>query len=509
MLIDQPRYNSLFAAALLAVSTCASAQSPRLQPVKNYVTAHQEQIVREYLAYLSVPDLHGDLANLSRNADLLKEMFAKRDLHPEVWTFEKAAPVVYGEKIVPGATHTILFYVHYDAQPIDPKRWAQADPFVPVIRTDSIEHGGKEVPDVSRIHEFPASWRVYARGAGDDKVSIECLLTAIDALGSNIKENVKIFMHGEEEGSGPSLAAAIRLHPDKLKADLLVILDGPEHPAGLPTIYFGARGGANLQVTVYTAKNAMHSGNYGNWMPDANVRLAQLISSMFDPTGKVVIDGFYSDVLPLSKSALAMIESVPDDSREMQRENGVGSTDGAASSLQEGLNLPTLSVHMMQGGEAGGVIPAHATAEFAMRLVKENDPAVMVQRVIDHIRKQGYFIVDSDPDVKTLAGHARVAKVTSRSLGRGTGSGAWRTDPEASQATFARAALMNTWPGKIVELRTLGASVPAAPFITAFGIQTVGIALANYDDNQHTDNENLRLGNLYDGVITLAGILSQ
>jgi len=168
-----------------------------------------------------------------------------------------------------------------------------------------------------------------------------------------------------------------------------------------------------------------------------------------------------------------------------------------------------LSVHMMQGGEAGAVIAAHATAEIAMRLVKENDPAVMARRVIEHIRKQGYFIVSSDPDVDTLASHPRVAKVTSRTLDSGARSGAWRTDPEESQASFARAALMNTWPGQLVELRTLGGGVPASAFIDAFHIQTIGIALANYDDNQHSDNENLRIGNLYDGIVTLAGFISQ
>jgi acetylornithine deacetylase/succinyl-diaminopimelate desuccinylase-like protein len=487
----------------------AAGQSQNLQPVKEYVKAHQEELIREYIAYVSVPDLHGDLPNLARNAEALRKMLAKRDLHPEVWTVEKGAPVVYGERMAPGAARTILFYIHYDGQPVDPKGWAQTDPFVPMIRTDTIEHGGKEVKDLSAVHEFPPAWRVYARGAGDDKVPIECLLGAIDALGPRIRDNIKIFMHGEEEGEGPNLAAAIQQHPDKLKADLLVILDGPQHPTGRPTMYYGARGGARLQVTVYTAKNSMHSGNYGNWVPDANVRLAQLISSLVDPTGKVVIDGFYDDVLPFSKPALAMIQAVPDNSKQMQKDYGVGSTDGAASSLQEGLNLPALSIHTMQGGEAGGVIAAHATAEIAMRLVKENDPAVMVNRVLAHIRKQGYYIVTSDPDVNTLASHPRVVKVTSSSLANGTRSGAWRTEPEESQARFVRTALASTWPGQLVELRTLGGGVPASDFIDAFHIQTIGIALANYDDNQHSDNENLRIGNLYDGIATLAGLVSQ
>jgi len=273
-------------------------------------------------------------------------------------------------------------------------------------------------------------------------------------------------------------------------------------------MYFGARGGASLTVTVYTARNSMHSGNYGNWLPDANVRLAQLISSMVDSSGKVIIPGFYSDVLPLSAGARSMIDAVPDNSKQIRAEYGVGSLDGAATSLQEALNLPALSIHKMQGGEDGAVIAAHATAEIAMRLVKENGPAAMVNRVIDHIRSQGYFVVTTDPDVETLAAHSRIVKVTSRAL-EAKNSGAWRTEPDQPMAMFASQAMEATSPGQVVRLRTLGGSVPATRFIEAFHVPTIGIALANYDDNQHSDNENARMGNLYDGVLTLAGLLSQ
>ena len=118
----------------------------------------------------------------------------------------------------------------------------------------------------------------------------------------------------------------------------------------------------------------MHSGNYGNWLPDANVRLTQLISSMFTPAGKVAIEGFYDDVMPLPAAAVQMMKEVPDVNAAMQQAVR-GWLDGrAASSLQEGLNLPAFSVHMMKGGEVGGVIAASATAEIALRLVKENSP---------------------------------------------------------------------------------------------------------------------------------------
>lgn len=467
-----------------------------------YVAAHRQQIVEEYLNLVSLPDLHGDAPALKRNADLLVQMMKQRGLDPQEWDTSSGVPVVFGEKLVPGAKHTILFYIHYDGQPVDAKRWAQPDPFKPVIRTDSIEHGGKTVAELPA--SFPDSWRIYARAAGDDKVPIEAILTALDAAPP--KENVKIFLHGEEEGGGPGQAEVIKKYPDKLKSDLVVILDGPAHPAGKATIAYGARGGANLTLTVFTAKQGMHSGNYGNWMPDANIRLAQLISSMVDASGKVIIPGFYSDVLPFAPDAVAMMKATPDDTAAIRAEFGVGGTNGAASSLQEGLNLPTLSIHTMSGGEVGGVIPASATAEIAMRLVKEETGKAMVDRVIAHIRAQGYFVVDHDPDVATLAAHDKIVKIVSRGDTTGSG-GAWRTDPNDPQAVFATKALQSVWGKDVVRIRTSGGGVPATPFIDAFHVPVVEICLANYDDNQHSDNENLRLGNLFDGVVTLSAMM--
>jgi acetylornithine deacetylase/succinyl-diaminopimelate desuccinylase-like protein len=198
------------------------------------------------------------------------------------------------------------------------------------------------------------------------------------------------------------------------------------------------------------------------------------------------------------------MQEVPDDTAAMRRLYGLGSTDGAASSLQEGLNLPSFSVHRMNGGEVGGVIAAKATAEIAMRLVKENSARTMVDRVLAHIRKQGYFIVDTDPDTATLADHPRIAKVTVRA---GAAGGAWRTDPDDPQARFVADALQSRISQRLVRIRTLGGGVPADAFIQAYHVPTIGVSLANYDDNQHTDNENLRLGNLWSGIATLAAIM--
>ena len=488
-------------------SALASAQNTVTADVKAWVLSHDAAIFREFYGLIAIPNVHGDVPNLKKNAGYLSGMLERRGMKPQIWDVPNGAPTVYGEKLVPGAKRTLLFYIHYDGQPIDRARWKQPDPFAPLLRDASIEEGGKVLANVSSLAEFAPSWRIYARGAGDDKGPIEAFVAAMDAIGGTPSNNIKLILDGEEEGGGTSLAAALKNHKDQLKTDVLVFLDGPQHPTGRPTMYYGARGGTSLQVTVYTAKGGMHSGNYGNWMPDANVRLAQLISSMVDANGKVAIDGFYSDVVPLPPDAVKMIDAVPDDSAAMQKLYGVGSTDGAARSLQEGLSLPSFSVHLMKGGEVGGVIPGNATADIAMRLEKENSPQVMQDRVVAHIRKQGYFVTDKDPDVAMLASHPKIAKVTRANRGPAGAGGAWRTDPANPQAAFVAGALRAAYGGRLVQLRTLGGSVPASGFIDTLQVPVVGVALANFDDNQHTDDENLRLGNLWDGIETLAAIM--
>jgi acetylornithine deacetylase/succinyl-diaminopimelate desuccinylase-like protein len=489
-------------AAFLLIASPAFAQPG---DVSDYVRRHQGEIVRELLDLVKIPNHRADLPNIKRNAELLRQMLERRGMTPEVWD-TPTAPLVYGERLVPGATRTILFYIHYDGQPVDKAGWKQDDPFKPIVRAGSLEDGAALVTDVATRESFPDNFRVYARSAGDDKGPIQAFVSAMDAIGGRPTQNIKLILHGEEEGGGPSLDFAITHHADKLRSDVLIIVDGPQHPSNKATIYYGARGGAGLEVTVFTARAAMHSGNYGNWLPDANVRLTQLISSMFTPAGKVAIDGFYDDVLPFPSAAVEMFKAVPDVSEAMRKEFGLGSTDGAASSLQEGLNLPAFSVHMMKGGEVGGVIAARSTAEIALRLVKENSPRVMVDRIRAHIQKQGYFIVDKDPDTATLAAHARIAKVTTRAAAE---SGAWRTDPELPAVTFIADALRSRYGNEnVVRIRTLGGGIPATPFINAFQVPTVGVSLANYDDNQHTDNENLRLGHLWTGIETLAALMT-
>lgn len=490
---------------LAVVLSCSSPVTAQRSDVQRYVRQHQAEIVREFTDLLAIPNVRTDVPNIKRNAEFLRQMLERRGMNPEVWD-TPSTPVVFGERLVPGIARTLLFYIHYDGQPVEKANWRQPDPFTPIMRDGTLEDGAKEITDFRSRTSFPDDWRLYARSAGDDKGPIQAFVSALDAIGQPA-QNIKVILHGEEEGGGPALDAAVKVHGDRLRADAVVILDGPQHASGKPTLFYGARGGAGLTVTVYTATSAMHSGNYGNWLPDANVRLAQLLASMVDASGKVAISGFYDDVLRFQPDVLAIMRAVPDDTAAMQKRYGVGSTDGVASTLQEGLNLPSFSVRTMTGGEVGGVIPARAMAEIALRLVKENSGTTMVDRVTAHIRKQGYFIVGEEPDAATLAAHPRVAKVSGvRTVG--AGGGAWRTEFDVPAVRFVSDALARQYGSEVVRLRTLGGGVPANAFIDALHMPVIGLSLANYDDNQHTDNENLRLGNLWEGIETIAAVMT-
>ena len=171
------------------------------------------------------------------------------------------------------------------------------------MRDGRMEEAAKTIPNFAAATAFPDNWRLYARSASDDKAPIVALCAALDALGSRTASNIHVVIDGEEEMSSPSLPGAIARYRDKLRSSLLLILDGPVHASGRPTLSFGARGIITLGLTVYGPKMALHSGHYGNWIPNPAVRLAQLIASMKDNRGRTAIAGFYTAVPPSPPSS--------------------------------------------------------------------------------------------------------------------------------------------------------------------------------------------------------------
>jgi acetylornithine deacetylase/succinyl-diaminopimelate desuccinylase-like protein len=476
--------------------------------VETYVTAHQREIVGELADLLAVPNVRADPAGIRRNAELLRGMLAKRGFTAEVLP-TAGSPLVVGEMRVPGATRTLLLYAHYDGQAVNPAAWKQATPFTPTMRTGRLEDGGTEVADFRARSTFEPDWRLYARSASDDKAPIVALLAAIDALKANgmaPTSNVRVLLDGEEESGSPSLPAALERYRDRLTADLMLFFDGPTHPSGRPTIVFGVRGNVGIGITVYGPKMELHSGHYGNWVANPAMRLAQLLATMKDDDGKVLVAGFYDGIAPLTPAEQAMLSAVPDDPAGLMKLFGVAEPERKGLSLQQALQLPTLNVRGLASADVGAgartIIPAQAVASIDVRLVKETESRAMADKIRAHVRAQGYHLVDADPDDTTRARYPRLARVTGAS-----GTNGYRTDPSSAQSRAVVAAVTRVFDQPPVLIRTMGGTLPIAEIVDALGFPAIVVPTVNFDNNQHSDNENIRLGHFFASIRTLAALL--
>ncbi|MGH9162106.1 MAG: M20/M25/M40 family metallo-hydrolase, partial [Vicinamibacteraceae bacterium] len=354
--------------ACLHVHTGSAQPSDLQDRIERYVAANQKAIVGELVQLLSIPNVAADEDDIRRNATLLRTMLERRGFAAELLETD-GNPLVYGEMRVPGATRTLLLYAHYDGQPVNPPGWKQPTPFTPILRDGRLEDGGREIPNLDTRSAFEPDWRLYARSASDDKSPIVALCAALDGLkASNLAptSNVRVILDGEEEAGSPSLVPAIARYRDKLGADVMLILDGPVHPSGRPTLVFGARGIVTLDLTVYGPKVALHSGHYGNWAPNPAMRLAQLLATFKDDNGRVLVEGFYDGIPPLTAEQHAMLDVVPDDEKARMRLFGIAAPEDPQRSLQEGLQIPTFNVRGFSSGFVGAgartIVPDSATA---------------------------------------------------------------------------------------------------------------------------------------------------
>jgi acetylornithine deacetylase/succinyl-diaminopimelate desuccinylase-like protein len=222
----------------------------------------------------------------------------------------------------------------------------------------------------------------------------------------------------------------------------------------------------------------------------------------------VTIDGFYESIPPFTAEERAILDGVPDDPAALQKLFGIAGPEAPGLKLQDALQYPSLNVRGMSsafiGADARTIIPATAIAELDVRLVPETPAKRLHELVVAHIRKQGWHVVTSDPDDATRAKFARIVKVTSR----GEGTNAYRTSPLLPISKQVVAALTSMFGEPPVQIRTSGGTVPIAPFIEALGFPALSLPTVNFDNNQHGENENLRLGHFFKSIPTLAALLT-
>jgi len=515
-------------AALAVFSATSTAQSsigghvetqktlPRVaqvvEAVRSYRSANEDRIMRELREFLAIPNVASDTPNMQRNAAHLKELLEARGVETHLLSIEGRGPVVFGKLDTLGATRTVIFYAHYDGQPVVASEWTDKAPFEPTLRTNSIEAGGERIPfpeAAKDANAYQDDWRIYARSASDDKSPIIAILTAIDALrAKNIPPavNLKFILEGEEEAGSEHLQHTLQLRKNLLKGDLLITGDGPVHQSGRPLVFFGNRGDIGLDITVYGPVRSLHSGHYGNWAPNPAMQLAQLLAAMKDENGRVLIPGYYDDVAPLTPLEKSALEAMPFNDADLQHELAIAKPDGSGRKLVELLQEPSLNIRGVRSGNVGdfatNIVPDKAEASLDARMVKGQDPHRKFQQIAAFIRKQGFFVVDHEPTLEERRAHPRVAKLVDQG-----GYRASRTPMDLPASKALVKVLQEASGGKTVVAPMLGGSVPMYIF-EDLGLAWIGVPIVNYDNHQHSADENLRLGNLFDGIETYAVLLA-
>ena len=471
--------------------------------------SNEQNIIKEYLQFVGIPNETSDTANINRNAAYVSMMLQKRGIKTSLLYPSVGNPVVFGEVKVPGAVKTIIFYAHYDGQPVNPKQWSKGlKPFEPVFITAPIEQGGSIVSynDGDPVND---TWRLSGRASADDKAGVMCIINAYDAIIKNGGQptcNIKFFFEGEEEKGSPHIAEILKLNKQSLSSDLWIICDGARHPTGKKILSFGVRGDVNMFLTIYGPQRPLHSGNFGNWAPNPGQWMVQLLAGMKDDNGRVKIKGFYDDAIPLTKQELTAISKMPPVESGLRNELGIAKPDGNGQSFMILLNEPSLNINGIQSGNVGSmasnVIPAKAEAVLDLRLVPGNDVDRQMKKVVDHIRSKGYYVIDHEPTHEDRIQHTRIIKITNE-----FGYNAQRTSMELPIAKEVAAAIQTTINYPLILIPGTGGSLPLFIFEKVLGAKVITLPLVNYDNNQHAENENVRLDYLWEGIETVAAVM--
>lgn len=421
----------------------------------------------------------------------------------------EGAPLLFAEKIYNKNAKSILFYLQIDGQPVDTSAWFQPNPFEPVLKEK--KDGVWTAIDFNKIHEkVNPEWRIFARSASDSKGPAIALISALQILQSKKikpKYNIKVIMDFQEELGSPDLPKAVEENRDLLKAEMLFIMDGTRHLSNLPTLTYGARGIATATIKVFGPKYGLHSGQYGNFAPNPVFEASKLIAGLKDDKGLVTIPGFYEGVT-LTNEDKARLALIPENIDSIKQNLGIAQQDLVGETYQEALQYPSLNVRGLKaawtGKEVRTIIPSEVIIEIDMRLVPETSGKRQMALLRNYIQDRGYHIVDSIPSKEERKIHSKLASFTYR-----LGSSPFRTEMESPIGEFLNKAMHKVFGDAIVNMRTTGGSQPMAPFIKTLNVPAVSIRIPNPDNSIHGPNENLRLGNLKEGIISCLAILTE
>ena len=487
------RQNLLFTLMIILIAQAHFAQSE--QALKKQVRLSLEEM-KEFVA---IPNDANNPADIDQNLIWLVRAFRGRGFDTRMVPTE-GLPLFYAEMLSSPDHPTVLFYMHFDGQSVDPSKWKQQDPYEIALKRQ--EKGDwVEIPWSELNKEVNADWRLFGRSTSDDKGPIVMFLNAVDMLkyeGKKIPFNVKVILDGEEEKSSKPLPEAVRKNKSLLKSDFLVINDGPVHISEKPTLVYGCRGITSMTLTTFGPVVPQHSGHYGNYAPNPGFRLARLLDGMKDEKGRVLIPGYY-DGIELDQETKKILSAVPDDLATINSRLQIAVPDAVGGNYQESLQYPSLNARGLSSGwvgkEARTIVPASATAELDLRLVPETDGDRLKGLVRDYLESQGYFIVDEVPSKEMRMKHPNIVLVKEGSV-----TDAFRTDLKNPYGLWLEGILKDAFEQEVVKIRTMGGTVPIAPFINALEVPAFIVPMVNPDNNQHSPNENLKISQVGYGI---------
>ena len=468
--------------------------------IKNILIMHKELV--------SIPNLPKDKEMMLKNINWVAKQYTDLDFKTSLLE-SSTLPILIAEKIVNPNYKTVLFYFHIDGQPVNSSAWDQEDPFEPVLKRRD-QNGNWQVLDWSKLDDkIEDEWRIFGRSVADDKAPIIMLLSALKMLHNQKKFpeiNLKIIFDPEEEYGSKALLSTLDKYQDRYASDYFIVMDGPAHNSNLPTLTFGCRGIASCSITTFGSKLPQHSGHYGNYLPNPVFRLANLLSSMKDQEGRVLIKDYYRGI-EITPEISSLLQEVPFDARELNNELGIHSSENVGINYQESLQYPSLNVRQIgtswKGKGLKTVIPEYATANIDVRLVPETEGVSQLQKIKNHIEEQGFFVLDRDPTDEERQIHPKIVKF------KGALSvNSFRTNPDSDFGIKIRNYLRKDFGKDPIVIRIMGGTVPIVPLINKLKVPTVIVPMVNMDNNQHSPNENIRVGNIRQGIKICLSILN-
>jgi acetylornithine deacetylase/succinyl-diaminopimelate desuccinylase-like protein len=446
-----------------------------MNAVIDFINTNRDKYVDELKAYLAIPSISAlpeHAADVKRCAEWTAGEMRRIGMENVRLVETPGFPVVYGDWLHADGAPTILFYGHYDVQPVDPLNLWDSPPFEATVRDGEI----------------------YARGAADDKGQVFMHFKAIEAhLKQNGKLpcNIKVILEGEEEVGSANLDNFVKEHRDELKADVVVISDSPMFDRGIPSICYGLRGLVYFQIDLRGTKSDLHSGSFGGAVANPAFVLANVLAQMKDRGGHVKIPGFYEDVRELREEEREQWRKLPFNEKRYAKELGAPRLWGETgySTLERVWARPTFEVNGILSGFTGEgaktVIPAVAMAKVSMRLVPNQDPDKIAQLFEDYVKK----VAPKTVEVKVTRMH---------------GGKPWMTDFDNKYVQAAGRAIKQGF-GQDPVFNREGGSIPVvATFQEILGLPSVLFGVGLPDENAHAPNEKLDLGNFHGGIIASA-----